>query len=1128
MYKIYPLLKIGRNRRVDEPSTMDFKVRLFLRYILMTKLTMFFVLVGLTVSASTFSQNITLHGKQISAKKLFETINQQTGYSFVFDNALLKKMPYFHFEETNASLESVLNKSLRNNGFDYTIKRKIIVVTESPVSNKYVNQIRKISGQIVDEKGKPLSTATIKLTGNRVAILATDKHGTFSFDYQSGDRMLQVAHIGYEDQNVQIKPDQNNYIITLKTKIHQVEDVIVTGIFDRPKESFTGAAVKFTQEDLKMAGNRNLLKTLGNLDPSFDIMEMNSYGSDPNQVPDIEIRGTTSISTVNQLQNSVRNRNQMNLPLFILDGFEVTLQRVMDMNQADVESVTILKDASAKAIYGSRGANGVVVITSIVPEPGTLRINYAGGTNLELPDLSSYNLMNAREKLDFEVKAGYYKANDANLAAIYAQNLAAVEAGVNTDWKNIPVRAGIGQYHKLDIMGGDPKFRYIINGSYNQLNGAMKGSDRNNFNGGVTFNYIGTKFQISNNTSVGFNKSANSPYGNYGEYVWMNPYWAPYDANGDIVMTYPYGSQYKKNPLIAQHTTDFSTNDYHNIRNATNVTWDIITGLRLAANIGFTYQGGESDRYESPNSTQEFDKATIEDKGRYTKGYETRQSYQLGSTISYGKSYGLHNIYLGLNSQLIENKSYNSTIIAKGFLNDQMQDMSQALSYAQDRPNTRETTARSIGITGIANYNYNNLYYTEFSYRKDAASSFGSQSRWAPFWSLGLGWTASNESFVRDNISFVNILRFRYSYGVTGSMNFQPYDAMTIYQYQLNNNDFYRNLRPLTIQAFGNPNLEWQNTKEHNLGVDLTTLNNRLNVTFNYYRKNTENLVSDANLRYSNGFTTYKENIGTIRNSGFDLMTSYVFWRDQSKDMHWSLTGGLYRNDNVLVKLSNAIKEANANLQGQHLGHATISEYREGRSVNEIYVLKSPGVDINTGEVLYMNSRGEITTGTAGITEMDKISVGTSVPKVHGRFGTAVRWRGLNVAVGFAARLGGQKLNNTLLSRVENGLITNNLDRRVMDHRWMQSGDNTGFKSMLSTNNTLANSRFVFTENTVTLNNISIFYDVPTTLLSKMKLKRLSVGATMSDVFYWSNIQLERGTDYPYSLKPTFTLNATF
>ncbi|QIH35915.1 SusC/RagA family TonB-linked outer membrane protein [Sphingobacterium sp. DR205] len=939
---------------------------------------------------------------------------------------------------------------------------------------------------------------------------------------------MHVSHLSYEEEKVEIKPAQNYYDVKLKLKVNTFDDVVVTGIFDRPKESFTGSATKFTKQDIKMAGNRNLLKTLGNLDPSFDILEMNDFGSDPNQIPDIEIRGTTTISSVNDLRNSVRNRNGMNLPLFILDGFEVSIQRVMDMNQVDVESVTILKDASAKALYGSRGANGVVVITSSIPAPGTLRINYSGGLNLELPDVSTYNLLSAAEKFDLEVRSGYYKMNDPVSKAQYDLNSAAVARGVNTDWKGMPVQTGIGQYHKLDITGGDQKFRYIIDASYNQIKGAMKGSERNNFNGGITFNYIGNRFQLSNITTIGFNNAANSPYGVYDEYVKLNPYWEPFDENGNLVKTFPLGTQYKRNPLLAVHTTDFSTDQYHNIRNSTNFNWEIINGLRWSSNIGFSYQAGENDLYQSPNSTNEFDKTSIEEKGWYTKGNNKRQNYQFGSSLTYGKVLGRHNLYFGLNTQVIETKTFNSTVIAKGFLNDQMTDISQALSYAQDRPNTRETTVRTIGLSGMANYNYDNRYYTEFSYRRDAASSFGNQSRWAPFWSLGLGWTASNEEFFAKNLKFINVMRLRYSYGVTGSMNFQPYDAMTIYQYQLSNNDFYRNIRPLTVQTFGNPDLQWQNTKEHNFGLELQTLNNRLNIVANYYYKNTTNLVSDANLRYSNGFASYKANIGTIRNTGYDLMATYVFWKDKARDMNWAITSGLYHNDNVLVKLSSAIKEANALLEGQNLSFNSIPEYREGKSVNTIYVLNSPGVDIMTGEVLYKNSKGQISTGLAGIGDMDKIAVGSSVPKIHGRLGTNLHWKGLNVAVNFAIRLGGKKLNQTLLNRVENGYIRDNLDRRVLDHRWIQPGDNTGYRGILSTDYTQANNRFVFTENTVTLNNVNIFYDCPTNLINKMGLQRLTIGATMSDIFYWSNIQMERGTQYPYSLKPTFTLNATF
>lgn len=1127
MYKINLLQKKRSYNYVPIPQLNSCISKAFKKNIIMANLTILFTCLALTLSASTYSQVVSISGKDVTAPQLFETINKQTGYAFVLDNALLKKIPPLALSEVSVPLETILDKALKRNGFDYIIKHKTIIVSVASTAFKNTyTQKRRISGQVVDEKGKPLLNATIKITGSRISILTTDKIGTFNFEHHAGDRQMQVSYIGYHDEIIHIKPTVDNYIVKLSPKTTEIEDVIVTGIFDRPKESFTGSAVKFTKEDLKMAGNRNLLKTLGNLDPSFDIREIENFGSDPNKLPQIEIRGTTTISTVNALQNGVKNRTDMNLPLFILDGFEVSLERVMDMNQVDVESVTILKDASAKAIYGSRAANGVVVITSIVPASGTLRINYAAGLNLEIADLSSYNLLNAKEKLDLEMRAGYYTdntnlTNHFNLQQEYYKNLRAVASGIDTDWKNIPVRDGIGQYHKLDITGGDQKFRYILNGSYNQIKGGLKGSDRDNFNGGVTFHYNSGKFRVANNISVGFNNASNSPYGRYIDYVTMNPYWSPVDEQGKLNET--FGTQQRRNPLLAPYSTDFSTTAYHNIRNATNIDWEIATGLRLAGNIGFTYQSGESDNYESPNSTNQFFKTVVEDKGWYTKGYNKRQSYQLGSTLSYGKVFGLHTVFAGVNAQLLETKTYNSTIIASGFLNENMNDIAQAIRYAQARPNSRETTARTIGLTTTGNYNYDNRYYADLTFRRDGASSFGSQSRWAPFWSMGLGWTVSNEQFVKKYIPQINTMRMRYSYGVTGSMNFQPYDAMTIYEYKLE--DLYRNIIPATVQAFGNPNLKWQNTKENNVGLDLALFSNRFNLTANYYWKTTVNLVSEANLRYSNGYSVYKENIGTIQNKGWDMNGSYIFWRDTGKDINWALTAGFYKNKNTLVKLSQAIKDANASVEKQHLSYGIIPEYREGQSIDEIFVLNSPGVDVLTGEVLYRNSKGEINTGATG---MDKMAVGTSVPKIHARFGTNVRWKGLNVSVGFAARLGGKKLNNTLLSRVENAFIYNNMDRRILDNRWMEPGDISAYKNILSKNATLANNRFVFTENTVTLNNINIFYDMPNTISSKMRLRRLTVGVTMSDVFYWSNIQLERGLDYPYSIKPMFTLQATF
>ena len=285
--------------------------------------------------------------------------------------------------------------------------------------------------------------------------------------------------------------------IVLEEETAEMEEVVVTGIFERKKESFTGSATTYSSRELKKVGNQNIIQSLKSLDPAFAILENNEAGSDPNHLPDLEIRGKSSIVGLKEQYNVDPNQ-----PLFILDGFETSLQTIMDLDMDRVASITILKDAASTAIYGSKAANGVVVVETVKPEQGKLRVTYSGNFNIQMPDLSSYKLMNSEEKLRFEVLSGYYKSTGASnymqLQELYNKRLADVRTGVNTYWLGEPVRIGLNHRHSLYAEGGDENMRYGIGVSYNGISGVMKESQRDIFSGNLDLIYRKNRLLFSN------------------------------------------------------------------------------------------------------------------------------------------------------------------------------------------------------------------------------------------------------------------------------------------------------------------------------------------------------------------------------------------------------------------------------------------------------------------------------------------------------------------------------------------------------------------------------------------------------------------------------------------------------
>ncbi len=1105
-----------------------------------TYLYVFFLMLSISVKATLPSQYLeTDTGMQtVEIETVLTYIKAKTNLNFLYNTEILKEMPRVTVDFDEESWETMLDQALSPNGFTYQLKNGIVVISRKDPDMKEQSPqskiVKRISGIVMDEEGEPLVGANIgiKKANGPTLYMITDYHGEFNYELIGNELEIVVSFVGFEDRMIPIDFTQERYKIVLESDVNDIGEVIVTGIFDRPKTSFTGAATVITQKQIQSYGNRNLLRTLSNIDPSLDIQEQNDLGSDPNNTTlDIQIRGASSITDVDNLQ--LQTKGELNTPLFILDGFEITVERVLDMNQNDVASVVILKDASATAIYGSRGANGVVVITSSHPPIGKLRVTYTGGINLEVPDLSSYDLMNSKEKLEIEKIAGMYTGDDIDeqiyLDELYNTNNKATQEGVDTDWLKIPTQVGVGQYHRLGIGGGDEQFRYGANISYNNVTGAMKGSKRNNFNAGLNLQYLFEKIKFSNQLELGFNKGINSPYGSFGNYYTMNPYWRPYDENGDPIVSYStFGSQTQYNPLYDANLASFSTTDYNNIRNQTSVTINFTPSLKWDSSFGITLLKGGSDYFSSPlNSAGIIAGLDPLSRGTYTKTTRLENSYQVSTTLSYGKTFNKHSVYVGVNGQMLENKSETMSLTVTGFTNEELNDISNGISYSSDNPSTSESTVRSIGFTGTLNYNFNNRYFIEGSARLDGASSFGSEKRFAPFYSLGAAWDASQENFVQSVLPFVNQMKFRYSYGVTGSLNFSAYQALTSYSYDTDYQ--YTNITGMTVLALGNPDLQWQNTIQHNYGVDLSVFRNKLGVVFNYYRKTTENLIGKSSLPYSNGYTEITQNFGTVRNTGYDLQLSVKVLQIPEKQFSWYVTAGAYHNKNILVKLSDAIKEAMETYENQNYSGGNLYMYREGESIDELYVLKSPGVDPLTGEVLYENPEtGNISTATSDSEGMfRKIAVGSYLPKVNGRLGTSVRYKGLMLDLAFSVRLGAKKLNNTLMN-VENAYVKNNVDRRVLDTRWQEPGDVTAFKDIASEDNTMPNDRFVFTERTFALSNINLSYQFSQKLVKNLGVEQLSLTGSIADVFYLSNIQMERGTDYPYSIRPTLNVSVTF
>lgn len=1119
------------------------KIIFMMRFYLM--ITFFCVFNVMAVNARS-QAHLNLNLKEVSLMALFQEIQNQTGVDFVYNEEQCRDFGKVSVKITNGTIEQILQQVFDSGSLTYRFEKGVIMVKAADRQTAPQAKGKRVTGNVVDSEKMPLPGVTIMLKGTTIGGV-TDIDGNFKLDLPDvKDIVLIFSFIGMKNQEIHYNGGEALRIV-MEKDITEIEEVVVTGVFTKAKESYTGAVTTITSKDLQKVGNRNILSSIRNIDPSFNIVEDINIGSDPNKLPNITVRGNSSLDVnVRDLQSDSRNRQSPNLPLFIMDGFEINLERMMDLDENQIESITLLKDASATAMYGTRGANGVVVITTRKPEPGKLQITYKGSLNIEAPDLSSYNLMNAREKLAYEKAAGLYETtradNEQELIDLYNYRLREMERGVNTYWLKYPVRTGVGHRHSLRLEGGGEEFRYAAGLSYNNVAGAMKGSERNTFNGNVFLSYKYKNITFQNDLMVSFNKSKNSPYGTFNDFAKVNSYWKPYDDEGNLVKKLEddqsYDSLYGKvgdnsrtsntvyNPLWNALQPSIDESKYTQIQNNFAIEWYILPELFVRGRVGITAQNNRLDKYISAENTK-FDSYTGSDLGRegtYSYGTGDDFSYEAEFTLNYSKTLAeKHQVYLGAGYNFAQDKTEYYEIKAEGISNPNMDFLGSATMYEKEgHPYGDEGISRRMGGLVNANYTYDRRYFVDLSGKLDGSSKFGADSRFAPFWSAGAGWNIHNERFMGDG-NILSTARLRVSYGTSGSQEFNPYQAMTTFKTFGSN--VYKGWHGVYLMAMGNSDLGWQKTHQLNVGIELDLFRGRVHLNADFYRKMTDDLLSDITLPSSSGFDTYKANVGKVMNRGVELNLNAYLIRDTERELFWSLGGTLAHNKNEIKKISNSLQFLNKTMLKEDSTNPSFL-YEEGQSMNTIFVVQSRGIDPSNGQEIFVKRDGTLTyTWDAA----DKIPYGISEPKIWGNLNTMLRYKGFNFNAVFGYRYGGQMYNSTLVNKVENILPYENADRRAYYDRWKNPGENARYKGVRDFSTTKASTRFVMDENTLECRSLSLGYEWQTEWLKRnLNISYLSLTGYTEDVFRISTIKQERGLSYPFARKFSLSLMVRF
>ena len=974
---------------------------------------------------------------------------------------------------------------------------------------------REVRGKVVDEKKQPIPGVSVRLGGTSMGI-ATDVDGKFKLLIPADTATLVVSFIGMKTEIVKIPRlkagvEQKELTIVLREEDVKLEDVVVTGIFTRKKESFTGSASTYSAAELKTMGTQNVLQSLKTLDPAFAIIEDNQFGSDPNRLPNMEIRGKSSMLGLRDELDADPNQ-----PLFILDGFESTLAAINDLDINRVASITILKDAASTAIYGSKAANGVIVVETVKPEAGKLQVSYNGNMNISIPDLSSYNLMNSREKLEFELLAGRYDpaswstASEVKLNELYNEKLKVIESGVNTYWLAEPLRVGVNQKHSLYVQGGEGNFLFGLGAGYNGISGVMEKSDRSVLSGNIDLIYRMSKFQFSNKFSLTSTDYKN-PIVAFYEYAEANPYYKKYNDDGTVDKWLENNDYFKaSNPLwnAKQNSRDEGKNLA--LSNYFMAEYFPTTEWRVRARLGLTYGNDDTEKFYSRNDTRYEDVETIK-KGEYRSTNTRKNQVEAELSVTYAKVLGKHRINLVAGGNLSSDKSLTQGYSALGFPEGDFSYPSFSNGYPENgTPTYYETVSRSVNGYFNTGYSFDDRYLMDFSLRTSGSSVFGTSRKYNTTWSVGLGWNLHKEKFIMDHVAWINILKLRASIGNPGNQSFDSAQSLLTYSFQFGSMNYFG--IGAELSQIGNPDLEWQITVDKNIGLDVTLFNKRFSLTADYYYKVTDPLLIKVSTPLSSGTSTYMTNAGEQVSQGLTASVSYYIFQNFEKRFSWMVRANVRTQKTRIDKIGNKLSTLNASGKGEN----TV-RYYDGADPDDIWAVRSAGIDPSNGKELFYAKDGSY---TYDFSYDDEVICGNTRPDVEGVIGSSLNWKGFSVSLNFRYQMGADVFNEALYNKVENisrNDLNKNQDKRALYERWQEVGDIVHFKDIASAETTPMSSRFVQEENVLTLESIYVGYEFYDGWIKKIGLSSLKIQASMRDVFRASTIRSERGIAYPFA-----------
>jgi TonB-linked SusC/RagA family outer membrane protein len=1002
--------------------------------------------------------------------EVLETIENETEFNFYYNSKLLNANRLVSVHVNNKHVYTVLEQLFNGHDVYYKVIDKDIILTVAAGSgSNAVTQNRiSVSGTVIDADGEPVIGANVRERGTTNGTI-TDANGSFSLIVSPG-ATLEISYIGYTTKEEAIG-NNTKFFITLEEDTQVLNEVVVVGYGTMRRKDVTGAMSSISAEKIDKAAIKSVDQMLQGRSSGLHMVQNSGM---PGAGSTIRIRGGNSISGGNE-------------PLYVIDGVPIysgatgsqtDLNPLNTIAVSDIQSIEILKDASATAIYGARGANGVIMITT--------RQGKAGRTNVSFD--TYWGLQNARKKYDLlNGKEFEAFANDARVRGGGTAPFDPNVTPVNTNWQDICLNKDAWmQNYAASVSGGDDKTRFLTTLNYMAQDGIVKGSDMQKMTLRANLDRdISSTVKMGLNLSlaqVNTNRIGNSILG----YWALSPNLPVFDSEGNYNSTDTQSETGKfTNPLLVLRD---QVNDNERFRTLSNVfvEWQIIKGLSFRTNFGVDLQ------FETQNSYTPLSIPA----GESTKGSASIQNSKdymwiNENTLTYTNVFGKHrlNIMGALTQQ--SSKYQRASGASQGFLNDNLQMWDMGSGTNALIPGSSANAWSLLSYLGRINYNYNEKYLLTVSLRADGSSRFGKDNRWAYFPSAAIAWRASEEGFIRD-WDLLNNLKFRASYGWTGNQDgIGVYPSMALLgkkAYAIGTTK-YMGYAPTQV---ANYNLKWETTRQSDMGVEMDFFNNRLNLTADFYYKTTHDLLLQVQIPGTSGYRTGLKNVGKVENKGVELS---LRGNPVNSGLIWDVEFNISFNKNKVLSLGGMNEMIPSSIGEKNYGLDMSRLLRVGEPLGIFYGYLSDGIFGTTddiagsaqptakpGDIRYVDISGPLGEKNNAIDEYDRVVLGNAQPKFFGGFTNTFAWKGfdLNIFMTFSY---GNKIYNATKSGLEDLTGWRNQDRVVLN-RWTETNQNTHIPRAVDVKTTSRSWDYLVEDGSyLRIQNINLGYSIPQKVL---------------------------------------------